>query len=121
LSVLPVKQAYLDGKLCGVRSDGKTSFSLIQAASDTGNADVLVFFLFDLLYVDGEMISAAPLLERKERLRDLLSNVGMPLQFSDHQLGRGLEFYGGPASCRWRASSPSAPMHPTLPAIAAYG
>jgi bifunctional non-homologous end joining protein LigD len=80
LSVLPVKQAYLDGELCGVRSDGKTSFGLIQTASDTGSADALVFFLFDLLYVDGEVISAAPLLERKERLRALLSNAGMPLR-----------------------------------------
>jgi len=40
LSVLPATQAYLDGELCGVRSDGKTSFSLIQTASDTGHADV---------------------------------------------------------------------------------
>jgi len=93
LPVLPAKQAYLDGELCGVRPDGKTSFSLIQAASDSGNADALVFFLFDLLYLDGEVISAAPLRERKERLRHLLSNVGTPLQYSDHQVGRGPEFY----------------------------
>jgi DNA ligase D-like protein (predicted ligase) len=93
LSTLPAKQAYLDGELCVVRPDGKTSFSLIQAASDSGNADTLVFFLFDLLYLDGEAISLAPLLERKERLRDLLSNVGTPLQCSDHQIGRGPEFY----------------------------
>jgi bifunctional non-homologous end joining protein LigD len=93
LSVLPAKQAYLDGELCGVTPDGKTSFSLIQTASDSGNADALVFFLFDLLYLDGEVISVAPLRERKERLRDLLSNAGAPLQYSDHQIGRGPEFY----------------------------
>jgi ATP-dependent DNA ligase len=80
-------------ELCGIRSDGKTSFSMIQTASDTGNADALVFFLFDLLYLDGEVISTAPLLERKERVRDLLSNAGTPLQYSDHQIGRGPEFY----------------------------
>jgi bifunctional non-homologous end joining protein LigD len=67
---------------------------LIQAASDSSNADALVFFLFDLLYLDGEVISAAPLRERKERLRQLLSNTALPLQFSDHQIGRGPEFYG---------------------------
>jgi DNA ligase D-like protein (predicted ligase) len=93
LSVLPARQAYLDGELGGVRPDGKTSFSLIQAASDSGDADALVFFLFDLLYLDGEVISAAPLHERKERLRHLLSNVGTPLQYCDHQIGRGAEFY----------------------------
>jgi DNA ligase D-like protein (predicted ligase) len=93
VSTMPARQAYLDGELCGVRPDGKTSFSMIQSASDGGNADALVFFLFDLLYLDREVISAAPLHERKERLRQLLSNVGTPLQYSDHQIGRGAEFY----------------------------
>jgi bifunctional non-homologous end joining protein LigD len=64
---LPARQAYLDGELCGVRPDGTTSFSLIQNASDTDNADALVFFLFDLLHLDGETITARPLNERKRR------------------------------------------------------
>jgi DNA ligase D-like protein (predicted ligase) len=93
VSSLPARQAYLDGELCGVRPDGTTSFSLIQNASDTGNGDALVFFLFDLLHLDGETISAMPLKERKERLRALLSHAGAPLQFSDHQIRRGREFY----------------------------
>jgi ATP-dependent DNA ligase len=93
LSALPLEQAYFDGELSGVRADGKTSFSLIQAASDMGNADALVFFMFDLLYLEGDAISSAPLLERKERLRGLLLNAGSPLQYSDHQIGRGREFY----------------------------
>ena len=58
-----------------------------------GNADALVFFLFDLLYLDGEVISSGPLRERKERLRGLLSDIGTPLQYSDHQIGQGAEFY----------------------------
>jgi ATP-dependent DNA ligase len=89
LSALPTKQAYLDGEQCGITRDGKTSFSLMQTASDSGNAAALVFFLFDLLYLDGNVISAAPLRERKDRLRDLLSDAGAPLQYSDHQIGRG--------------------------------
>jgi DNA ligase D-like protein (predicted ligase) len=90
---LPARQAYLDGELCGVRPDGTTSFSLIQNASDTGNAEALVFFLFDLLHLDGEAIAPMPLTERKERLHDLLSGAGSPPQFSDHQIGRGRTFY----------------------------
>jgi ATP-dependent DNA ligase len=38
LHSLPVDRAYLDGELIGVRSDGTTSFALIQNASDTGLA-----------------------------------------------------------------------------------
>jgi bifunctional non-homologous end joining protein LigD len=90
---LPAGRAYLDGELCGVRQDGTTSFSLIQAASDAGNADALVFFVFDLLYFDGEAIGSAPLRQRKERLRRLLADARPPLQYSDHQIGRGPEFY----------------------------
>ena len=70
-----------------------TSFSLIQNASDTGNAEALVFFLFDLLHLDGETITARPLGERKERLREVLMHASTLLPFSDHQIGHGRAFY----------------------------
>src|SRR5580692_12413555 len=72
------RQAYLDGELCGVRADGITSFSMIQLASDSGNAAALVFFLFDLLYLDGEDLGPRPLIERKARLAGLLADAGSP-------------------------------------------
>src|SRR5437763_4357320 len=89
---LPARKAYLDGELCGVRADGTTSFSLIQNASDTGKGDALVFFLFDLLHLDGEAIAPMPLTGRKERLRALLLPTDSALQYSDHQIGRGRAF-----------------------------
>src|SRR5271163_4231598 len=93
LMSVPARQAYLDGELCGVRPDGTTSFSLIQTASDEGNAKSLVFFLFDLLHLDGEATGAKPLEDRKERLRVLLSQALSPLQYSDYQAGCGQDFY----------------------------
>jgi bifunctional non-homologous end joining protein LigD len=93
LAKIPARQAYLDGELCGVGPDGTTSFGLIQNASDTGNAAALIFFLFDLLHLDGETISAKPVKERKERLHALLSQANSTLQYSDHQTGRGRAFY----------------------------
>ena len=54
VAALDARQAYLDGELCGVGPDGVTSFSMIQLASDAGNAAGLVFFLFDLLHLDGD-------------------------------------------------------------------
>src|SRR4051794_22799285 len=88
VSSLGARQAYLDGELCGVRPDGTTSFSAIQDASDAGKSDQLVFFLFDLLYLDGETIGSAPLIDRKRRLQELLATVPLPLQYTDHQIGR---------------------------------
>ncbi|MGC2523331.1 MAG: non-homologous end-joining DNA ligase [Stellaceae bacterium] len=90
---LPARQAYLDGELCGIGPGGITSFSMIQAASDAGNAAGLVFFLFDLLYLDGVNIGPMPLIARKARLAALLSSVGSPLHYSDHQIGQGPTFH----------------------------
>jgi bifunctional non-homologous end joining protein LigD len=59
-----------------------------------GNGDTLVFFLFDLLHLDGQAIGPMPLKERKESLRALLLDARSPLQFSDHQIGHGRAFYG---------------------------
>ena len=52
VSTLGARQAYLDGELCGVGPNGITSFSMIQLASDAGNATGLVFFPFDLLHLE---------------------------------------------------------------------
>src|SRR5258705_5812139 len=69
---LGARQAYLDGELCGVFPDGITSFGMIQAASDAGDAAGLVVFIFDLLHLDGDDVGARPLIERKARLAALL-------------------------------------------------
>jgi DNA ligase D-like protein (predicted ligase) len=86
-------QAYLDGELCGVRPDGITSFIMIQAASDSSNAAALVFFLFDLLHLDGEDLCRRPLIKRKARLAALLADTGSPLHTCDHQIGHGRAFH----------------------------
>jgi bifunctional non-homologous end joining protein LigD len=117
VATLPARQTYLDGELCGVRPDGTTSFSLIQNASDTGNSGALVFFLFDLLHLDGEAIAPMPVTERKERLRALLSGSGSPLHFSDYQIGRGPAFYDHACTLRVegivskRVDAPNAPRN----------
>jgi bifunctional non-homologous end joining protein LigD len=79
--------------LCGIGPDGITSFNIVQLASDSGNAAALVFFLFDLLHLDGEDLAARPLIERKVRLQELLADIRSPLQFSDHQIGQGPAFH----------------------------
>jgi DNA ligase D-like protein (predicted ligase) len=92
IAELPARTAYLDGELCGVLPDGRTAFNLIQNAADTRNGS-LIFFLFDLLFLDGEDLSRLPLIERKARLAALLADAPSYLQFTDHQLGRGPAFH----------------------------
>jgi DNA ligase D-like protein (predicted ligase) len=93
VSSLHARQAYLDGELCGVRPDGITSFCMIQLAFDAGNAAGLVFFLFDLLHLDGEDLGARPLTDRKTRLAGLLERASSSLHYGDHQTGLGRAFY----------------------------
>jgi bifunctional non-homologous end joining protein LigD len=93
VAALGARQAYLDGELCGVGPGGITAFNIVQLASDKGNAAALVFFLFDLLYLDGEDLRDRPLIERKERLGALLANAASSLHYSDHVIGQGSAFY----------------------------
>jgi ATP-dependent DNA ligase len=93
VAALGARQAYLDGELCGVFPDGITSFSMIQAASDAANAAGLVYFIFDLLHLNGDDVGALPLIERKARLAALLADVRPPLHYSDYHRGRGPAFH----------------------------
>jgi DNA ligase D-like protein (predicted ligase) len=93
VSSLGARQVYLDGELCGTFPNGITSFSMIQAASDAGNAAGLVYFIFDLLHLDGVDVGALPLIERKARLAQLLSDVRPPLHYSDYHRGGGPAFH----------------------------
>jgi bifunctional non-homologous end joining protein LigD len=89
---LPARNAYLDGELCGVLPDGRTAFNLIQNATDAGQGS-LVFFLYDLLHLDGENLMVLPLMDRKTRLASLLDGAPDCLRYNDHQIGHGLAFH----------------------------
>jgi DNA ligase D-like protein (predicted ligase) len=92
VSKLPAKTAYLDGELCGLLPDGRTAFNLIQNAGDTGEGS-LIFFLFDLLFLDGENLMALPLVDRKVRLEAFLVGAPESLRYNDHQIGKGPAFH----------------------------
>jgi DNA ligase D-like protein (predicted ligase) len=97
LAQLPVKTAYIDGELCGVRADGVTSFELMQQSADAGYGG-LVHFAFDLLELDGIDVARLPLLERKERLAQLLKDPPAGVVYSEHEGGDGEAFRR--AACR---------------------
>jgi ATP-dependent DNA ligase len=90
---LGTRQADLDGEWCGVGPDGITSFNIVQLASD-GNAAALIFFLFDLLYLDDEDLRVRPLIDRKERPAALLANAN---PFLHYRSGTGARFMSAPA------------------------
>ncbi|HMA16748.1 MAG TPA: DNA polymerase ligase N-terminal domain-containing protein, partial [Kiloniellaceae bacterium] len=84
LGKLPAETAILDGELVVEGGGGASDFSALQAALSAGEIGGLVFYLFDLLYLDGRDLRAAPLIERKAALEALLQSAEDPLRYSEH-------------------------------------
>jgi bifunctional non-homologous end joining protein LigD len=92
LGTLKVKSAYLDGELCALDGYGVPVFSRLQAAMDEGSTDQLVFFPFDLLYLNGDRTTQLALLERKKRLQPLFKKEIHGLRYSEHVVSDGPSF-----------------------------
>ncbi|HYG61680.1 MAG TPA: DNA ligase D [Thermoanaerobaculia bacterium] len=94
---LPVRDALLDGEVVVLEKDGTTSFQALQNALSGQRDDDLVYFAFDLLYLDGHDLRRAELRERKRALADLLAAVPSGpkgrIRYSDHVEGSGEDFY----------------------------
>ena len=59
---------------------------------DEGRTGDLVFYAFDLLFLDGTSTMELPLIERKARLEPLFATAMPGLRFSDHIIGDGPKF-----------------------------
>ena len=91
---MPVRTAILDGEVVALRADGTTDFQKLQNAFRDKRADDLVYWVFDLLHLDGVDLSAKPLDERKRLLATLLESKGSAaIRFSEHVEGNGAEFF----------------------------
>jgi hypothetical protein len=63
---LKTRDAIIDGEVAMLMPDGRTSFAALQqAAAGTASHTPLVYFVFDLLRLDGERLDRLPLEERR--------------------------------------------------------
>ncbi len=90
--MIKAKTAILDGEVVALDDQGKASFSLMQQRTGfrpggrraVGNADVpVLYYAFDLLYLDGYDWRRVPLEERKRKLASVLV-TGDGVRYSDH-------------------------------------
>src|SRR3954452_6811744 len=63
----------IDGEVVALDHNGASDFAALQAALSEGDSESLTYFVFDLLYADGEDLRPMPLTSRKERLQRLLA------------------------------------------------
>jgi bifunctional non-homologous end joining protein LigD len=91
---LKARSALLDGEVCVVLADGRTSFQALQNLSREDRKR-LVYFVFDLLFLDGRRFTGEPLETRKAALQRLVgaSTAGGRIVFAEHLEGEGPEAY----------------------------
>ena len=65
---LPARTALIDGEVVILDAGGVSSFSGLQAALKAGERDRFLYYVFDLLHLDGRDLTGLPLIERKAEL-----------------------------------------------------
>jgi bifunctional non-homologous end joining protein LigD len=99
--VVKATSAILDGEIVALDDEGRPSFSLMQQRTGfrPGKARLprrdgvpVIYYAFDLLYLDGFDLRRVPLEQRKQLLQDhlVISDV---LRFSDHYAEQGLALF----------------------------
>ena len=83
---IPATELILDGEVISADERGAANFSALQDDLSKSRYDRMAYYAFDLLYLDGFDLRAAPLVERKRVLAGLLKEAGDigPLFLSDH-------------------------------------
>ena len=91
---LPAKTAFLDGEVAVLLPNGTTSFQALQSTLSAGDQGRLVYFVFDLLHLDGQDLTDATLEARKAALERLVgTGRDGVIRYSTHMVGRGEEFF----------------------------
>ena len=96
LSILPhrirAKSAIVDGEIAALNERGVPTFELLQRRINVSDASSvatlarnhpIVFYAFDLLYLDGRDLRGLPLIERKRLLKDVLQPNDV-VRYSEH-------------------------------------
>ncbi len=86
LAGLDLDAAIIDGEVVVLGDNGVSAFSELQLALSEKRPERMIFYVFDLLHLDGADLTPAALAERKERLRDLLKDRDEEgaVRFSEH-------------------------------------
>jgi bifunctional non-homologous end joining protein LigD len=95
------KRLIVDGEVVAVDEQGRPSFSLMQQRTGIrhgrfrapGHVDVpVLYYAFDLIYLDGYDLHRVNLEDRKRLLGEILI-PGENIRFSDHQVGQGTALF----------------------------
>jgi bifunctional non-homologous end joining protein LigD len=84
LAALGLESAWLDGEMVVANEQGVPDFQALQNAFDSGSGASIVYYLFDLPYLNGVDLREVPVEERRAALATVLKlNENPLLRFSD--------------------------------------
>jgi bifunctional non-homologous end joining protein LigD len=98
---IKAERAILDGEIVALDEEGRPSFSLMQQRTgfQAGKRRMprregvpVIYYAFDLLYLDGLDLRRVALEQRKQLLQERIV-VGGVIQFSDHYAEKGLDLF----------------------------
>ncbi len=84
-------RAVLDGEIVALDTEGRSQFQLLQDYMKNKKGK-LVYYVFDILWLDGKDLRELPLVERKKILKDTLPEISN-IKYSDHVAEKGREFF----------------------------
>jgi bifunctional non-homologous end joining protein LigD len=102
LGSVRVESAVIDGEAVALDEEGRPSFSLMQQRTGMtspgkrgpkNRALPIVYYAFDLLYLDGYNLMAVALEQRKELLKQIVPADKGFLRYSDHYPEHGTQLY----------------------------
>ncbi|WP_018629128.1 DNA ligase D [Niabella aurantiaca] len=85
------QEMILDGEIVAYNEAGAPDFQTLQHYGDHPGAP-MVYYVFDLLFLNGHNIEELPLLQRKELLKEALTENGL-IQYCDHVEADGKGFF----------------------------
>jgi len=83
--------AIIDGEIVALDERGVQCFEQLQ---NHRRDSAILYFAFDLLYLDEESLADVPLIERKARLKRILpKSTGGRIRYTDHVIDKGLDLF----------------------------
>lgn len=90
LKKLKLFKTILDGEVVAFDEKNISNFQRLQNTLNHQNQSPLYYYVFDLLFFQGEDLTHLPLIERKKVLKKVLSKAKNKfIRFSDHIIGQG--------------------------------
>ena len=86
LKLLPAEYFILDGEIAALDEKGRSSFQLLQDFKSSGDVP-LVYYVFDLLFLDRKDLRKEPLSTRRKLLANLLKKPPENIRLSDELRG----------------------------------